>query len=291
VAACVLFLWLAGGRRELLGIFMSQNNRLAVSLTWPKQTALYFDYVMPINLSFDFIMHMKHHDALLDDQRYTKFQADYFFDLAASNMRNGLIPQELSNRADFVEELGDLNVKFHIYFVKRLGQRFKLEKPHWVTQHDYDTIDDVMPSMLREFAKKFALTEAPIDVSADDFVELPNAGAYENYRGKDRAFIEDDISTRIYDYGNAVKQWGFSTKEGVINIFLQSKLLTGSSIAALTSVLMGAPLTAIMVGAGGGAIEVGKAALFWKKQQMVFQSSIASNPVSYVSYATEKAGT
>lgn len=51
--------------------------------------------------------------------------------------------------------------------------------------------------------------------------------AYENYQGKSRSFIEDDLMARISDYESTVKKWGFETKSAVMTALMDSKLVGG----------------------------------------------------------------
>src|SRR6266446_9355972 len=56
---------------------------------------------------------------------------------------------------------------------------------------------------------------------------------YEQYQNKSRAFVEDDIQQRIYDYHEAAKKHGFALKEHTMSFLLHSKLFAaglGSSV-------------------------------------------------------------
>jgi hypothetical protein len=69
-----------------------------------------------------------------------------------------------------------------------------------------------------------------------------------NYRGKSKAYVEDDILRRLDDYESTVKQWGFETAEGAFNILASSKTLAGTGAGALISALAGAPFDCHVVG-------------------------------------------
>lgn len=112
--------------------------------------------------------------------------------------------------------------------------------------------------------------------------------AYENYTGKSRDFIEDDILTRIADYERAVKDWGFTTATGAINTVLDSKLIAGGVAGSVLSAYMQEPLIAIATTMGMAGVAIGKVAIDLGKQKIVRNELMANNPVSYVSYAREK---
>ncbi|MGA7219934.1 MAG: hypothetical protein WBX38_16580 [Candidatus Sulfotelmatobacter sp.] len=63
--------------------------------------------------------------------------------------------------------------------------------------------------------------------------------AYENYSGKTRSFVEDDILTRLADYDSAVKKWGFDTVQGALNTILGSKISIATVGASVVSALFG----------------------------------------------------
>jgi hypothetical protein len=56
--------------------------------------------------------------------------------------------------------------------------------------------------------------------------------AYDNYRGKSKAYVEDDLLRRLDEYETTVKQWGFETAEGALNILASSKTLAGTRVQA-----------------------------------------------------------
>jgi hypothetical protein len=114
--------------------------------------------------------------------------------------------------------------------------------------------------------------------------------AYENYTEKPRDFIEDDILTRIADYERAVKEWGFTTRTGAINTVLDSKLIAGGVAGSFLSAYMQEPLLTIAATIGTAGIAIGKVAIDLGKQRIARNELMASNPVSYISYAREKLG-
>lgn len=112
--------------------------------------------------------------------------------------------------------------------------------------------------------------------------------AYENYRDKSRDFIEDDIHTRILDYERAVKKWGFTTTTGAINTLLDSKLIAGGVAGSFLTAYLQEPLLAIAAMIGTAGIAIAKLGIELGKRNMDRVEIMATNPVSYISYARKK---
>jgi hypothetical protein len=106
-----------------------------------------------------------------------------------------------------------------------------------------------------------------------------------NYRGKSKAYIENDLLTRMDEYETIVKRWRIETVEGAYNMLFSPKML-GTGAGALLSNLFGAPLPAVL--AGGAAIELGRLAIYLSKQRFMKRKMLKENPVSYLSYAKNK---
>jgi hypothetical protein len=109
--------------------------------------------------------------------------------------------------------------------------------------------------------------------------------AYEQYIGKNKAFIEDDIQKRLADYDEAVKACGFDTKVKTLSFLFESKCLIGTFAASAVSLLMGnAQLAAEAFGAGT-VIELGKLSLEYAKNKSEMRKICRENPVSYIADA------
>lgn len=77
----------------------------------------------------------------------------------------------------------------------------------------------------------------------------------ENYSDRPFSFIEDDISTRLFDYELVCQKFGFKTITSSMSALLDSKSLHTSIGAGLVAGLFGGPIAGLSAGA---AIEVGK---------------------------------
>ncbi len=84
---------------------------------------------------------------------------------------------------------------------------------------------------------------------------------HDNYKGKDRQYIEDDLMKRLEDYEQKCKEWGFQTKNSTMTAILNSKNFQTSLYATLIGASFGQPI--IMEGAviAGTCIEIVKCVL------------------------------
>ncbi|MGI8569331.1 MAG: hypothetical protein ACR2KT_09830 [Methylocella sp.] len=109
------------------------------------------------------------------------------------------------------------------------------------------------------------------DGEARDKLRRLRLFAYDNYAGKSKDYVEDDILKRIADYDEAAKQWGFETTLSALNMLL-------------VSTFFGAPSVAVATAVGGGVLEIGRLALDVTKQRFALRRLIRENPVSYISH-------
>jgi len=114
--------------------------------------------------------------------------------------------------------------------------------------------------------------------------------ATENYVGKPKSYIVDDISQKIDDYNEEVKKWGFETKVGYLTTLLDSKVLAGAAAGTLISSLAGQPLSAIIAATAGVTIELGKFGLDISRRRFALRELMRTNPVSYMAHARKVLG-
>lgn len=112
--------------------------------------------------------------------------------------------------------------------------------------------------------------------------------AYNNYTGKSRDFIEDDILTRLADYEQAAKKWGFTTVTGAINILLNSTLIAGGIAGSFLSAYYKAPIEAIVSTMSATGVAIANMAVNLGQQRFAQKELLANNPVSYISYMKDK---
>lgn len=107
--------------------------------------------------------------------------------------------------------------------------------------------------------------------------------AYQQYRGKDRAFVEDDLQKRADDYEAAVKSSGFETRVKMLSFVLESKFLLGAVATSAASFLLGQPEVGVGAIGAGTVIEVGRLSLEYAKHKNAIAQICSANPVSYLS--------
>lgn len=115
--------------------------------------------------------------------------------------------------------------------------------------------------------------------------------AYDNYAGKPKSYIEDDLLLRIDDYEREAKKWGFETKEAALTTLLNSKVLLGAAGGSILAAIAGSPIASLSTLVLGTAIEIGRLQLTVSKKKFYARDSLGTNPVSYITMANEKLST
>ncbi|MGA2178026.1 MAG: hypothetical protein ABSH15_00340 [Verrucomicrobiota bacterium] len=109
--------------------------------------------------------------------------------------------------------------------------------------------------------------------------------AYENYSGKSKAYVEDDIQKRLADYHEVVKSWGFETKLKSLHFLLNSKFLAGAFATSVAAILMRKPEVALAAFSTGAVVEIGKLSLEYAKCAHELRKIARDNPISYIADA------
>lgn len=112
--------------------------------------------------------------------------------------------------------------------------------------------------------------------------------AFEQYAGKSRAYVEDDIQKRLTDYDDVVRSWKFETALKGLTFVLNSKFLAGAFATSAISVLLGAPELAKEALATGAVVEVGRLALEFAKDRHDILKIVKENPISYIADVRKK---
>lgn len=111
--------------------------------------------------------------------------------------------------------------------------------------------------------------------------------AYEQYNGKNKTFIEDDIQRRLAEYDEAVKTWGFNTTTNTLSFLFESKFLMGAFATSAVSLLMGNPSLAVEAFGAGTIVELGKLSLEYARSKSELKKICRENPISYISNAKQ----
>lgn len=296
-------------------------ERTAIAIDDAKQAALYFDFVIPMNLACDLIIGSLRS---LEGKKWHDRQSCYAVmqRAAPSDLLKSLLPPQLW-KASFTKRLAQVNCAMVDYFFERLKGNLGVAEEALPELHEYASgvvslLDDfklwalpadvpfglVTEGTINE--AEVAITLASLQIadvkhaSWEQILEFRRDGdahnklrrlrlfACENYAGKSKSFVEDDISVKLYDYEVAVKKWGFGTKYAAFTTLLSSKTLAGALTGSLISTLFGAPLPALVSAAVGVALEVGHVSLEVGKQRFALRELMAENPVCYISEARSK---
>lgn len=112
--------------------------------------------------------------------------------------------------------------------------------------------------------------------------------AYENYQGKSKDYIEDDIQSRLVDYERAVKKWGFTTASGAITTLLNSSLIAGGVVGSFLTGYYKAPIEAIVSTMSATGLAIANMVVSLGQQRFARKELVATNPVSYISFVKDK---
>jgi hypothetical protein len=109
--------------------------------------------------------------------------------------------------------------------------------------------------------------------------------AYQQFSGKDKAFIEDDIQQRISDYYDTLDASGFDTTIKTLSFLFDSKVLMGTFATTAASLLMGNGQLAAEAFSAGTILELGKLSLEFAKHKNELEKICRENPISYIADA------
>lgn len=113
------------------------------------------------------------------------------------------------------------------------------------------------------------------------------AFAQTSYQGRDRNFVEADLMTRLEDFENTVRDWGFETMHSSLSLLITSKSLWAAAGAAMSAALFNAPTLAVVAAAGGAATEIGRLTLRVSKQRFELSRLKRDHPLGYLILARD----
>jgi hypothetical protein len=261
-------------------------HKTAISIGCTKETALLFEEVVPVLLPLEIplweeftvdtsrvVSHQIMPPQLLEDDTFhTRLRLLNFLMLKEWDSPHGAISSAQKGFASLIEEYGlsKLSIITHsntiqddddgdVALVLRNLNVIDVERTPW--------------KQIQEFRE---------DAKARQQLRRLRLFAYENYEGKSKLFVEDDLHARLYDYDELIRRWGFETKQAVLSSILRSKGLSGALGGALIATLFGAPTAALASAVGGAVLEIGRVSLEIAKRKFSLSSSLHDNPVSYV---------
>jgi len=112
----------------------------------------------------------------------------------------------------------------------------------------------------------------------------------DEYVGKSRSYIEDDLLQRIENYDAVRKKWGFELRHSALSTLFESKTAAATIGGAGAALLAGAPVIAASAATIGTILEIGKIGLSISKKRFEARDALGNNPVSYLAHAKEHFG-
>ncbi|NTU60721.1 MAG: hypothetical protein HGA95_00070 [Caldiserica bacterium] len=302
---------------DALGI---NHSRTAISLRYFRQTALFFDYVIPLNIAFETMLDLNQGKAP------SKIE-----DSLSISFLSGILPPFLKGNQEFIRvhvETNQLMSNLTIHMIQNMIIEKSLDtiefdaKCHELaskaTNNIYQIISNyglekvpIDPTLSTMFGKQSNNCDVIISVASLKLIDISKTSwkqiiefrkdkeavsklrrfrlfAFDTYKDKSKAYMEDHILTCLEDYNDTVKQWGFETLEGTIDSVINSKLMAGFLSGALIASIIGQPTSAAILALTGAAIEIGSLSLKFAKRKIAFGELAKTHPVSYIEYAREK---
>lgn len=112
--------------------------------------------------------------------------------------------------------------------------------------------------------------------------------AYENYSGKSKNFIEDDIQSKIYDYELTAKKFGLNLIQAALSNVMNSKLFAGLTTGSILTTVFADFPAGILTTSAGIVANLGHLTLEYNKQKIELQNLVKENPASFITYYKDK---
>lgn len=295
-------------------------NNVAFTFGDSKEASLYFDHIIPLGLIFDSLVEYGWEDFFksFDHNRNEHWRAL----LEVRKKFDLLMPPEL-NSEQWIVDLGDVNMnvllsqmepsestlpevilavqqakqdegKSLASFIARAG----IVEPSFTANYRFfknltSAADDVQITIANlnlidtSKATMDQILSFREDAEARTKLRKLRLFAKQNYFGKSRAYVEDDLQARIYDYEKAVERWGFETKRTAISMVLKSKTIAAAVGGSLIGAVIGEPAISIASLGFGTLAEFANVALEVSRVKVEAEAALLGNPVSYIHQATE----
>lgn len=281
-----------------------------------KEASLYFDYIIPLGLVFDSIIEYGSDDFFrsFDHSKRENWQGL----LEIRKKFDQLLPPEL-NAKNWIDDLADVNMKVLLrqvnvrpgvtalevasevkvakeddgktlqHFIARLG----ISDPSFTASAEFFTqtnssSDDAQITIanLNLIDASKATMEQILAFREDSKARVKlrklRLFAMQNYSGKSKAFVEDDLQTRINDYEQEVRRWSFETKRTAVSMLFKSKILAGAVGGSLVGAVVGEPAISIASLTFGTIAEFANIALEVSRVKFEAATALQGNAVSYI---------
>lgn len=294
----------------------------AVSFGDLKNGMLYFDKLIPVVFSVDFAQELSKKDISIFDETLKKVgkeilpfdllkDTNFADDLVELNMAGynlfsklliqhfnlpSQIPEVTKEQFDNIEESFALN---YFSFI----EKYNLSDFPLVSSKNssiaslLDDDESLNPAIITlSNLKLIDATKAPWeqiiefrkDSAAKKKLRKFRLFAYENYTGKSKNFIEDDLLSKIEEYEKIAEKFGFDVFQATLGNVINSKLFSGIVTGSMLSTIFTSPPISLITATAGLVIELGHITLEFKRQKLEFQNLIKDNPASFITYFKEK---
>ncbi len=287
----------------------------------PKNAALYFDHIMPLDMDFltryvipgqveepDYSI-----EELLDDSLYRKRYEESFTKPYMPPMLYSVFPNSMRSEAVIAQAYNELLVGAVI--------QFKQDKSaeEYYRKIGYDALD------MNSFVKKYNINEytflyehngnpnceesynttllelaqiSLVDTSRSEWEQIIQFREdkdsvnklrrlklffHNNYAGKDKNYIEYDLLQRIEDYNEVVKDWGFETLLSSLTLLSTGISTIGASLALA---LTGQPIETAFF--SGICVGIGNMSLHFAKEKKKLSILQRDHPLAYIIGAKKK---
>lgn len=270
---------------------MESEKPVVIDLTDnPKNSALYFDSVIPLSCRFILEHGMKFYE--IDDFKTIfplRMQEEETFMSYIEFMGS---VRSLVSSDDFINDNdgGVTNIVWDLFRIQFSFFFSGLEIKNYVFLDNLNTDNHCKETYERVSLK---LAKLPlIDTSKADWKHILEIRKdkvsinklrklktffHKNYSGKEKNYIQDDLLSRIEEYNNTVKDWGFETITSSLTLLNTSITSVGSSlILALT----GQPLE--VAAASGICVGIGNVVLHLAKEKHKLMKLGRDHPLAYI---------
>ena len=110
----------------------------------------------------------------------------------------------------------------------------------------------------------------------------------DDYEGKSKSYIEDDVLLRLADYEETAQEWGMKLVKSSFQVVVDSKSLLAAASSSLAAAVLGQPLVSLVAMGGGVAIELGHIAIEIISGCAEYKRQLANHPLAYIVEARSK---
>lgn len=287
---------------------MSEDNRIALSIGVTKEAALYFDYVIPLLAAPEGLLadgpdlRYRHPQAYLppeihDNEQftrtYTSFNMGLMFNPVYSHYLDAGENADHATRVEAARDFDKLIARARERFAKHGLAASPILVPSFAAPDDPespDAIGVILKHVKLVDASRISwehVAEVRRDRESRVALRRLRLFALQNYAGRSRALVEDDLMQRVDDYEQAAKRLGLDLKLGALATLLGSNTIAATFGASILDLISGKPLIAATSAAVGSAIEIGRTTLEVIKLRAAYREALQSNPVSYIAKLRE----